>query len=140
MSTEFDFESHAIPGQPTDDELLKPLGQRLRRARNRRGMSANECALQARVDRAALDAIERGDPNAGVASLVRIMTTLGIVDEMDLPERAVSDAAPTWRPESRPAGPGSHDTGSPPVSCSRFRQGFCQEVLVYLAFRPLFGD
>jgi len=139
MNADLHLESHAIAVQGAEDELLKRLGQRLRRARERRGMSASEFALHARIDRAALDGIERGDSNAGAASLLRILTTLGIVDKFEL-EGAVPDALHRRQPEMPMDKPGSADTGFQPASCRNFREGFCQKVFVYQAFRPLFGD
>jgi transcriptional regulator with XRE-family HTH domain len=140
MTANLDFEIPAIPSQGAEDELLTRLGQRLRRARERRGMSASQFALHARVDRAALDAIERGDSDAGAASLIRIMTTLGIVDRLDLLEGAVSNAVRRRQPVMPVVDPGSPDDEFRPTSCRKFREGLCQEVFVYQAFRAFFGD
>jgi transcriptional regulator with XRE-family HTH domain len=139
MNADLDLPTQAIRLNGTQDERLKRVGRRLRTARERRGMSVSEFAQQAHIDRAALEAIERGDPSSGVASLVRILTTLGIVDKFEL---LVGDGADAANPQSLPtmAKPGSPDPGSQAATCRKFREGFCQEVFVYRAFRPLFGD
>lgn len=139
MNADLDLPTQATRLHGAVDERLKRLGRQLRTARERRGMSVSEFALQARIDRAALDAIERGDPNSGVASLVRILSTLGIVDKFELLEVDGADAASS-QPLSTMAKPGSPDPGSQAATCRNFREGFCQKVFVYRAFRPLFGD
>lgn len=141
MNADLDFESRVNPVHGAEDELLARLGRRLRKARERGGLSVSEFATRARVDRTAIDAIERGHSGTTVANLVRIMIALGIVDRSDVLGDVVSAvAAPRCRDATSTDKPGSPHKGFQPASCSKLREGLCHEVLVYQAFRPLFGD
>src|SRR5690606_11478568 len=61
---------------PEERERLSALGQRLRFARLRRGMSGADMAEQACVSRATVFKVETGDPGATLGTYFRVLNAL----------------------------------------------------------------
>jgi DNA-binding transcriptional MerR regulator/quercetin dioxygenase-like cupin family protein len=78
-------EPQADNGQPASI-FEQPLGEKLRSARKRRGLSLREAADHASLSVSHLSAIERGEHNISMAALQRLAVSLGI---------QVSDLFPT---------------------------------------------
>lgn len=57
---------------------LVALGEAIRRIRKIQGISQEELALLAQIDRSYVGRIERGDNNAAVLTLIRLATALGV--------------------------------------------------------------
>jgi transcriptional regulator with XRE-family HTH domain len=64
--------SHA--GHP----VLVAFGRSVREARAERGVSQEELAHLAQIDRSYMSSIERGEQNAGLISMARVAAALGI--------------------------------------------------------------
>ena len=62
-------------GMPTSD-LRKLVGQRVRRTRELAGLSQEELAARARLDRTAIGKIERGERGVTIATLQKIAKSL----------------------------------------------------------------
>ncbi len=62
---------------PKDPAQVR-LGENLRKAREKRGLSQEELAFQAGVHRTYVGGVERGEYNATVLTLLRFTRTLGI--------------------------------------------------------------
>lgn len=60
------------------DPALIALGRAIRDARKERGVSQEELAHRAEIDRSYMSSIERGGQNPGVMSVVRIARALGM--------------------------------------------------------------
>lgn len=60
------------------DPVLVAFGQAVRQARDRVGVSQEELAHQAGIDRSYMSSIERGGQNIGLMSAARIAQTLGM--------------------------------------------------------------
>jgi transcriptional regulator with XRE-family HTH domain len=60
------------------DELLKALGDTVRRLRSERGFSQESFALATGLHRTYMGGIERGERNVGIVNLSQIATTLGM--------------------------------------------------------------
>lgn len=58
------------------NELLKEVGNTIRRLRATRGFSQEAFAQEARLNRAYMGGVERGQRNVGVVNLYRIAETL----------------------------------------------------------------
>lgn len=76
----------SIYGQ-SDRELLRSLGQRLRRARLRRNLSQEQLAERAGVNRTTVSEFERG-ASTSTLTLVQVLRALEMLEELDgfLPE------------------------------------------------------
>ena len=68
---------------PQEQHLLSEFGERLRLARRRRKLSGAEVAQRAGVSRTTLYKVEAGDPGATLGSYVRVLTTLGLQDDLN---------------------------------------------------------
>lgn len=68
MSTTYD---------PQDAKFLKSLGDRIRSVRQECGLSQEELAFKAGLDRTYVGSVERGERNISVLNLERIMRALG---------------------------------------------------------------
>src|SRR5574340_408494 len=64
-------------------ERTKELGQRLRLARTRRGMSIAEVADKAGINRNTLNALELGKPGVAVGVYVTVLWALGLEKTLD---------------------------------------------------------
>lgn len=60
-----------------DKKLLKNLGDRIRTIRQGKGLSQEELAFKAGLDRTYVGSVERGERNISVLNLERIMRALG---------------------------------------------------------------
>lgn len=73
----------ARPVFPRTQRRAEALGERLRTARLRRRMSASEMAERADISRVTLQRLERGDPSVGMAVFLRVLSVLGLEDDID---------------------------------------------------------
>jgi transcriptional regulator with XRE-family HTH domain len=60
------------------DPVLVAFGQAVRQARDKAGLSQEELAHRAGIDRSYMSSIERGGQNVGMISAARIARTLGM--------------------------------------------------------------
>lgn len=65
-------------------QLLIQLGQRLRRARQRQGLTTVALADRARVSRMTLSAVEAGEPAPTMGTYLRVMSALGLAGGLAL--------------------------------------------------------
>lgn len=72
---------------PRQARALEDLGRRLRLARERRRMTAEEMAERAGVSRPTVLKLERGDASVGFSVLVRVLGVLGLDDDLNLVAR-----------------------------------------------------
>jgi len=75
--------------QPRVARLLAELGENIRLARRRRGLSAQLLAERAGMSRPTLRAIERGDAGVTLGAVANVLHSLGL--EQDLAQLAHSD-------------------------------------------------
>lgn len=68
-----------MPGTytPQEGKFLKSLGERIRAIRQDRGLSQEELAFKAGLDRTYVGSVERGERNISVLNLERLMRALG---------------------------------------------------------------
>lgn len=59
-------------------DVLKEFGDRVRAIRTRKGLSQEQLARLAKIDRTYIGGIERGERNAGIKNVHRIADALGI--------------------------------------------------------------
>jgi transcriptional regulator with XRE-family HTH domain len=57
---------------------LVALGNAIRQTRKRKGISQEQLALMAEVDRSYMGRVERGDNNVAILTLAKIAKTLGV--------------------------------------------------------------
>ena len=74
-----------------DCQLLIQLGERLRRARSTQGLTTTEAAAKAGISRMTLGAIESGSPSPTMGSYLRVMSALGVSQDLAL---VASDVSP----------------------------------------------
>jgi len=86
-------------------QLLLQFGDRLRRLRKARKLSAMQMALQVGISRTTLAAVEAGDPAPSIGTYLRVMTVLGVGGDLAMlagdalgPAVAGSAAARSRRP------------------------------------------
>jgi transcriptional regulator with XRE-family HTH domain len=79
-----------------DRQLLLQLGGRLKRARVKQGLTTTQMAERAGMSRMTLSAVEAGEPTPTIGSYLRIMSVLGVSQDLVL---VASDALP---PSERP--------------------------------------
>jgi transcriptional regulator with XRE-family HTH domain len=72
------------PMFPKQARAAKALGQRLRLARRRRRMTAEELAERAGVSRMTVYKLETGDTSVGLNVLIRVLNVLGLDGDLDL--------------------------------------------------------
>ena len=65
-----------LPAQAT--ESIKELGNRVRLARTRRGMSIAELAAKAGINRNTLNALELGRPGVALGAYITVLWALGL--------------------------------------------------------------
>ena len=58
--------------------VLKTFGGRVRDIRRQKGLSQEELARRAKIDRTYIGGIERGERNAGIKNVHRIADALGV--------------------------------------------------------------
>jgi len=71
------------PVFPRTRRRLEALGERLRLARLRRRISLVDLAARVGVSRITLRRLEKGDPTVGLAVLTRVLSALGLEDDLD---------------------------------------------------------
>ena len=59
-------------------DVLKVFGERVREIRSQKGLSQEELARRAKIDRTYIGGIERGERNAGIKNVHRIADALGV--------------------------------------------------------------
>jgi ribosome-binding protein aMBF1 (putative translation factor) len=99
---------------PRVERLLAELGENIRLARRRRGLSAVLLAERAGMSRPTLRAIERGDAGVTLGAVANVLHSLGL--EQDLAQlgradergRELQDAALGPRRSKRPKPGGAH--------------------------------
>lgn len=67
-----------------DRQLLRQLGERLKRARVKQGLTTIKIAALAGISRMTLSAVEAGEPTPGMGSYLRIMSVLGVSKDLVL--------------------------------------------------------
>lgn len=71
------------PVFPRQQRQAETLGDRIRLARLRRGVSQEELATRISVSRKTLAKLEKGDASIGLAVLLRALDVLGLADQVD---------------------------------------------------------
>lgn len=66
------------PSQQRQHPALLALGDAIRKARLKQGLTQEDLALAADVDRGYLGRVERGDNNVAVLTLLKIAQALGV--------------------------------------------------------------
>lgn len=61
-----------------EEDLLKQLGDTIRRLRSERGYSQESFAQAAKLNRAYMGGVERGQRNVGVVNIAQIAATLNL--------------------------------------------------------------
>ena len=87
-----------MPGRPpvtypSEQRRLRALGERLRLARLRRRFSVATVAERAGISRTTLYHVERGDTAVTFGTVVRVLSVLGLADDLD----ALAAADPVGR-------------------------------------------
>jgi len=72
------------PTHPQARRRIIALGQRLRAARLRRKMSQSMLAERVGVSVPTIGKLEDGDPSTSLATMLRVLTVLGMVADIDL--------------------------------------------------------
>jgi transcriptional regulator with XRE-family HTH domain len=75
----------------TDEAVLEELGERLGRTRLERNMTQRELAVEAGVERKAVQRIESGE-SVRLVSLIRVLRALGLLEVLD---RLVPEPTPS---------------------------------------------
>ena len=72
------------PTLPAARRQIEALGQRLRVARLRRAMTQEVMAERVGVSVPTIAKLENGDPSTSLATMLRVMTVLGLAADIDL--------------------------------------------------------
>lgn len=80
-----------------DRQLLLQLGERLRRARAKRGLTTTQLAQQAGISRMTLSAVEAGAPTPTMGTYLRVMGALGVSQDLALVASDALQAAAAQR-------------------------------------------
>ena len=75
--------NRSVPTYPRYVRLAQGLGERIRIARLRRGMTATEMSERIGITRPTLDRLERGELAVGLGVLVRALGVLGLEHDLD---------------------------------------------------------
>ena len=67
--------------------LLEALGERLRLARRRRNKTAHQVAVEAGITRVTLRRVEAGAPGVLMGTYLRVLTTLGLAQDLNIVAR-----------------------------------------------------
>lgn len=86
-----------------DRQLLLQLGERLRRARAKRGLTATQLAQQAGISRMTLSAVEAGAPAPTMGTYLRVMSVLGVSQDLVLVASDTLQGAAAQRTDQRAA-------------------------------------
>lgn len=101
------------PLPPADASALTELGERLRKARLRRALTASAVAAAAGITRVTLHRVERGEPAVTLGTVSKVMGVLGLAGDLawlardDKLGRELQDARLPARRAARPAQPQS---------------------------------
>ena len=98
---------------PREHQQARELGERLRSARLRRGISLEAMAHRVGVQPKTQRRLEQGDPVVSLATLIRSLSVLGLADDLDriaaedelghrLADIALRERPRSKRPTSRP--------------------------------------
>jgi transcriptional regulator with XRE-family HTH domain len=71
------------PSHPAAKRQIKALGERLRAARMRRKMTQPVLAERVGVSVPTIVKLEAGDPSTSLATVLRVLTALGLNDDID---------------------------------------------------------
>jgi transcriptional regulator with XRE-family HTH domain len=72
------------PIYPSEKKILADLGERLRLARLRRGISAEILAHRSSISRMTLHRAEKGSPAVSMGTYLRILAALHLTDDINL--------------------------------------------------------
>jgi len=75
---------------PKQQRVLTGLGENIRLARKRRGLTTTQIAERADISRSSLYAIEKGSPGVTIGNFLRVLAALGM--EQDLARVAQDDS------------------------------------------------
>ena len=75
---------------PKQQRVLTGLGENIRLARKRRGLTTTQIAERADISRSSLYAIEKGSPGVTIGYFLRVLAALGM--EQDLARVAQDDS------------------------------------------------
>ena len=67
---------------PESKKQIENLGERLRAARVRRGMTMEEMAERSGLSRPTLSALEQGSPSVAIAAYIAVLNILGMVGDL----------------------------------------------------------
>ena len=73
----------STPPLPRVRRVLEALGQNVRLARMRRGLSASLLSERAGMSRPTLRAVERGDEGVTIGAIANVLTSLGLVEDLE---------------------------------------------------------
>lgn len=76
--------SKAQPIYPSEQKNLVNLGERIKLARLRRGISADTLAARSSISRMTLHRVEKGFPAVTLGTYLRIMAALQLQDDFNL--------------------------------------------------------
>lgn len=76
--------SKAQPIYPSEQKILVNLGERIKLARLRRGISADTLAARSSISRMTLHRAEKGFPAVTLGTYLRIMAALQLQDDFNL--------------------------------------------------------
>lgn len=88
-------------GTVLEQQLLLQLGERLKRTRQALGLTATALAESAGVSRMTLRAVEAGEPTPTMGTYLRVMSVLGVVQDLALVATGVT-RIPARRGEAPP--------------------------------------
>jgi transcriptional regulator with XRE-family HTH domain len=71
------------PTHPRAQRQIEALGKRLRAARMRRSMTQEVMAERVGVSVPTIAKLENGDPSTSLATVLRVLTVLGLADHID---------------------------------------------------------
>lgn len=91
-------------GTVLEQQLLLQLGERLKRTRQAFGLTATALAESAGISRMTLRAVEAGEPTPTMGTYLRVMSVLGVVQDLALVATGVT-RTPAKRGEA-PSNPG----------------------------------
>ena len=72
------------PTFPRSRTILRELGGRLKAARLRRGLTQADLAVRVDVSTPTVAKLERGDPSTTFATVLRVLSVLGLAGDIDL--------------------------------------------------------
>jgi transcriptional regulator with XRE-family HTH domain len=61
-----------------ENKILKQFGKQIRKLRREQGLSQEELALEAKLDRTYIGGVERGERNVSLLNIMKIAKALGV--------------------------------------------------------------